>query len=1597
MKTYFLALNNSDFNISGNTWTSNVIDLYSNRFYTNFSTLRSQHGLNELGDYTFVGTELRPDATPTLDSTTKVTNYGEIVLEETIGEYGFFNPDNFQDGRYIFDLVQSSPFWIMGPDYESQLVYRFVDTTSRVDIRGYKHAFANLPGTEQPTVQIKVYTADKEDAEDSEWLQVAYVNQSTSLLFIRDVKRYCKFEVIISSYSSLENSNFLLLVQTQIDEITVPVISDHTRSVLARFPSWTKMYGDSLERATPSLALPETNAGKMINALIGDDLDKIDELISRVELDSYIGSTTLSETAWIYLSTNVSPGFIKIIGDNTELARVSTMRELLETRTTDYVFYYNFSTLELYTLRKFVGLKVDNTLIDQIVIQSFNSFDEFGVKVGLQRLYLESNPNFSKRILDVYKNPPAINAEGLKVTLRRELDIWRAVGATPESTYLGATPEIIEISDLETMSKYFSKDGIPTKEFFDFVEYINVKYPTNYGYIKWGEAYWDYAGKLQEGISSIPTILDSATPEGYSNNYQPGIGDFEDARLKLEKLDQEITKSSFGLRVSGIKFENTEPAYEPIDVKYDSYISYYEDYVENDMATVTYDVRLLLNLHGDIPNDAVYTARFNDYLKNTHDQTSSPEYIVRSIFNSSGFTTGDSIYYNQGGTPYVNTFSVSATESYTFNEIPLYSVDAATVSFISASGPSGATGNYVAIGYLDATPTTFAKNTSKNIIKTAAQINDSPYATKLKINSEIYNAKKKRLVNTQKIRSDRFSNKINNSNDTTKQSAVTFAPQDIIKNFIIPFGATPVYVHIENIIEDSYDIDLSASPYQGYGGISKNRDQNKTYLVPSVPNILFSFINPNFATPEQHENYIDTIGSTVNYYFTNIKFPFSATPNQLRISSNDNENYPFNYLTWENFTANYIGDIEYYIGDQGVVSANATVDYSLLNNESSHTIGRYDFSRSDFGLSDYDSSPNLWIRELEVINEDDNTNVFTLWNYSDIGVTIGDDGTSESYAFQNDYIDQARWQYLFDRNQATPEGLLNYLDPNTGKYTLKNIPIWAFRTDVRNNQINPSIKTGWYYQDSEERYIYAKPKTESVFQYATPNTHKQIILPQVARQGAPIIVSVDHYGENAASPAVEYMQVAFSEEATPSVFSYYNYEYIIAKHDDYLALAYSDVFDLTIKDEYTGETIASGLDSQTNIIDSNVLSSPGVIKTGRQYRVSYRVKNTFNVDNHYFYEIDNSYRSLVTLLSTPNTSEWYADVTYESALFDTDAELDVISLNPLYTPNNEGYVFLSHNSYDLASIEASLTPKEILSDNIDYMALNVWSYDINGNPKPNIQVSISGSDISATPSTLMTSSDGYARAYVNYVGSNAATPTLKQIFIKENYNDPSLYSATVNYILKPDLTDTNKLSAEVTKKIINADGEETVYIYGNATPNASVYWRRGRNLYQALNTGYSTSSTAPGQAGNSGVVTADSRGDFQIGPYRAQDDGVPGYWFAVVDSEFSSTPTAAPVTIVGDIVYWYERYDVNQSNSGEPALSPDNGSDTGYAHYLSNPAFKMNADTEEIYYENTFENSWNLPIWYPISRYSQYQMGLFGSTPYVIDTYQTLRPDYEEE
>jgi len=83
------------------------------------------------------------------------------------------------------------------------------------------------------------------------------------------------------------------------------------------------MYTDSLERSTPETATPVSQAGKIVSSIFTEDLDEVDRLVDSIELDSYISSADVRELAWVYVSSPVDPGFIKVRGDGIELARLS--------------------------------------------------------------------------------------------------------------------------------------------------------------------------------------------------------------------------------------------------------------------------------------------------------------------------------------------------------------------------------------------------------------------------------------------------------------------------------------------------------------------------------------------------------------------------------------------------------------------------------------------------------------------------------------------------------------------------------------------------------------------------------------------------------------------------------------------------------------------------------------------------------------------------------------------------------------------------------------------------------------------------------------------------------------------------------------------------------------------------------------------------------------------------------------------------------------------------------------------------------------------------------------------------------------------------
>lgn len=163
MKTYLLSFNTGDFTKSNNLWTSSVIDLYSNRFYKNFSYTRSATGLNSLGDYIYTGTGILQGATPTIENAYAVTDTGELYRDPGVSPHLYFDSGSVSGDSFIFDAdTDSTPIYTA--DLEEDYLYRFIDTTSRIDIRTFKGAFSSsLNSLESITFDLNIYESDSQN------------------------------------------------------------------------------------------------------------------------------------------------------------------------------------------------------------------------------------------------------------------------------------------------------------------------------------------------------------------------------------------------------------------------------------------------------------------------------------------------------------------------------------------------------------------------------------------------------------------------------------------------------------------------------------------------------------------------------------------------------------------------------------------------------------------------------------------------------------------------------------------------------------------------------------------------------------------------------------------------------------------------------------------------------------------------------------------------------------------------------------------------------------------------------------------------------------------------------------------------------------------------------------------------------------------------------------------------------------------------------------------------------------------------------------------------------------------------------------------
>lgn len=1231
--------------------------------------------------------------------------------------------------------------------------------------------------------------------------------------------------------------------------------------------------------------------------------------------------------------------------------------------------------------------------LDQYPVQRFNWFDEFGARVGLNRLYLEDNISFRFRILDTFKNPASSSIEGFKNALRRELNLWKAFGetpneATPSEYYVGpATPEIMEIVDIENSLEYFNFDGSPKQKFKDLVRYLNEQYPVNWGYFRFNNAVWDIAGEYQEGVGRIQSQYhDDLNDFEY---YQPGVGDFTDAKIIVRNNSATPEYFETKLVATGKRKTGVTPYHAPIEVEYDYYAEYEQLVYENQSATINLTLEATLLPYGNkIVNTEIYATK-QFFVKNNYGPSSSasPEFFSFEIFDTEGYTTDQLVFKEKVNN---NPLIVSVSGNNQTTRMPFTKLTNVVMKNGLWQGSEYASPNSDSFtAYFSHKNDPFTYNTTELNAATPAFNED----LSLKLVSNLY-SQVPRTFTSSPIRDYLY---LNDSLDNT-QNPYVIDTENLHEKIIYPPGSSLKKIHIDVIPPinaiDSPDQTLE-NDISIYGGSAYDPEIDANVFIPASPNIQATIYGN--ASPTTAFGYIgsENGGATASYYFGKIEYSYEATPNYILISSVDSGKYPLTKINWEPFTAESSPSIYGYVDESGLMKYSDTQG-EYVPGLNTNLLDIYEVTRESFGIEG--STKFDYFFEKIYAKDPSSVNV-SIWSDQNVVKPFLNRTyvleSSIPAAIENTTSHSLSIDYPLD-------SIIESYDASRNTTVFSNIKV---RGKLYDYKIDSHIMSGWVHLNKEDYYIYSNP-VEETFNGKFFN----ITLSGKPKQGSPIIVDVY---DSQATP-VEYREIAFADQATPGSISFTNYEILSPKNNNSFYLGYKNLYEVSLKDTYTGEIIIEGATVNSNVF--HVDESTKVLNPNRQYIVGYKL-----VDSYYVDTVNNNgqYVTEIVFDATPNTvgNNSY-HITYEGSAYMQSTPLS-IDMNPLTSSVDRGFIAIDFLDHNFSYVETVVSPGYILNDGKDYIDISIMSYDVNGNRKPYQTFDITSLALELSFARVTTDHEGYAHitatcptsitvtektfADINIIGVNYSSDnTAHENSQSGNYSRSEKVEVIASYA-----NENKKLYASVSNKIIRADGLSETYINGivlqDNQPQAGVvvYWRKSDYLYSAFKEqNYSNSQSEPGSSLRTGATVTDSEGRFSVGPFISQSREFPGYWFVVLESELSTNINIEnPQMVVGDVVYWLEDYDALNYNYVPSIGIPDliNYDITKTMDMYSTPSFIVSYYNNEIIDINPQSPRWIPPKWFSTSRYTQYQSGLFGATPYYIKDYSLIIKDYEEE
>ncbi|MEI4281659.1 hypothetical protein [Tetragenococcus halophilus] len=350
-------------------------------------------------------------------------------------------------------------------------------------------------------------------------------------------------------------------------------ISQLTRNIMARFPSWMKMARD------------DESVGAQFLDIFGTSLEYFQTEMERVQNDFYIGTARVDMIDIIYKVPLAQETLVDMddhyhieIEENDETRRMVrhclTLREFYAYEMKDDSPDAPRSFLDEANGYLYLRVNLDEYEdIDQpfksVVINEakqyeleihhvWNAFDDFGLLVGLYRLERERNEHFKERILDVLKHPGNSTHDGMVNGIARELGISR------DDVTLQKLSQPAFENDL------LNNDGTPSKRLLSYARKINQTLRFTYDEMNFSSAYWHSIEEDNTGIYYLPHIWDLDLKDFNEDMFQSGVGAEKDLFVHAPK--EQDSERTFKAYVGMMGFyEEIEEFFPEISFRYKIY------------------------------------------------------------------------------------------------------------------------------------------------------------------------------------------------------------------------------------------------------------------------------------------------------------------------------------------------------------------------------------------------------------------------------------------------------------------------------------------------------------------------------------------------------------------------------------------------------------------------------------------------------------------------------------------------------------------------------------------------------------------------------------------------------------------------------------------------------------------------------------------------------------------------------------------------------------------------------------------------------------------------------------------------------------------